>query len=420
MKSRALVADPAARIETWTAGRSRELDSNLICAVVAESCANAFEPQLRALILIGSLAREEGTFVPMESGTVLLGDAEFLLLFHDQFALPAADCVAGLESAVQACLRREGLQAEVELSPCHSRYLRSLEPHVFAYEIKACGRIVWGDPDVLSLVPTFSSEQIPREDAWRLLCNRLVELLEPLAALKWPCSSPPPEVRYRTVKLYLDMATSFLLFAGAYAPTYRERAQALRRLAAREGPLVDCPLPLVAFASRVEACTRYKLHATGGEELDSWASWGEAIEQAHALWRWELARLTGASESASEQELGERWRRRQPPRARLRGWLYVLRNRGWHRSWRQWGRWVRLGVRSSPRHCVYSAGTKLVFALSGRLRGENPSDLDCAELTSSLPVRMRPTDRAGGRAPWQDAAHDVSLNYREFLVGTRS
>jgi hypothetical protein len=419
MESRALVPGPDAPVETRAAGRVRELDSSLICAVVAESCADAFEPQLRALILIGSLAREEGTFLPMESETVLLGDAEFLLLFHDQFPLPAADRVAGLESAVQARLRREGLQAEVELSPCHSRYLRSLEPHVLAYEIKACGRTVWGDPNVLSLVPSFSPEEIPREDAWRLLCNRLVELLEPLAALRWPCPRPSRALRYRTAKLYLDMATSFLLFAGAYAPTYRDRAQALRRLAERGGPPVDCPLPLAAFASRVEACTRYKLDATGGEELGSWTSWGEAIDEAHALWRWELARLTGASEGASDHALRERWRRRQPARARLRGWLHVLRNRGWHRSWRQWRRWARLGVRSNPRLGVYLAGTELVFALSGRLAGDSPSDLECAELTSSLPVLMSSTERGGG-APWQDAAHEVFLNYQEFLVGTRS
>src|SRR5207249_7979397 len=223
MESRALEARPAAGIETRIAGRFRERDSSLIRAVVAESCADAFGRELRAVILIGSLAREEATIVPIEGGTELLGDAEFLLLFHDRFPLPPASRVAGLESAVRARLRGEGLRAEVELSPCDSRYLRSLGPHVFAYEMRACGRIIWGDPDALSLVPSFPPEQIPREDAWRLLCNRLIEQLEPLSTLRWPCASPPVEVRYRTAKLYLDMATSFLLFAGAYAPSYRDR-----------------------------------------------------------------------------------------------------------------------------------------------------------------------------------------------------
>src|SRR5207249_4071703 len=247
MESRALEARPAAGIETRIAGRFRERDSSLIRAVVAESCADAFGRELRAVILIGSLAREEATIVPIEGGTELLGDAEFLLLFHDRFPLPPASRVAGLESAVRARLRGEGLRAEVELSPCDSRYLRSLGPHVFAYQMRA------------------------------------------------------------------------------YAPSYRDRAQALRRLAGRGGPPVDCPLSLAAFASRVEACTRSKLDAMGGEELGSWTSWREAIEQARALWRWELARLTAAPEGASEQALWERWRRRQPARARLRGWLYGLR-----------------------------------------------------------------------------------------------
>ena len=98
----------------------------------------------------------------------------------------------------------------------------------------------------------------------------------------------------------------------------------------------------------------------------------------------------------------------------------MLRSRGWHRSWRHWLRWARLGVRSSPRLCVYAAGTKLVFALSGRLGGGNPPDLDGAEMTSSLPIRTTPPYRGDAGAPWQEAAHDVSLNYREFLVGTRT
>lgn len=409
----------AAHVDAPAGTSLREADSSLICAVVAEACADAFALQLRALILTGSLAREEGTFQPTEDGTLLLGDAEFLLLFHDQFPLPPADQVAALESAVAGRLQREGLHASVELSPCHSRYLRSLEPHVLAYELKVCGRVVGGDPGALSLVPSFSCEGIPRDDAWRLLCNRLVELLEPLAALRWPCPRPSRALRYRTAKLYLDMATSFLLFAGAYAPTYRDRAQALRGLAERAGASVDCPLPLDAFASRVEACTRYKLQATGGEDLGSWSSWREAVDQAHVLWRWELARMTGGSEEASDRALRERWRRRQPARARVRGWLHVLRSRGWHRSWRQWLRWSGMAMRSAPRQWVYAAGTELVFALSSRLDAERPADIDCAELTSWLPMRERARPEVGG-APWQQAAHEVSMNYREFLVGTRS
>jgi len=418
MESRAVAAGPAIPVETRAAGPLHQGHSSLIRAVVTEGCADVFARGLRALIVTGSVAREEGTFQPTENGNVLLGDAEFLLLFHDRSPLPQAARVEALESLVEGRLQREGLRAEVELSPCHSRYLRALEPSVLAYELKACGRVVWGDPGVLSLVPAFAPEQIPREDAWRLLCNRLIEQLEPLSSLTWPCQSPPPPVRYRTAKLHLDMATSFLIFAGAYAPTYRERAQALRRMAERGRPPVGCPLLLDAFASRVEAGTRYKLGGTGGEELGSWARWREAIEQAHALWRWELAGLTAAPEGASDDVLRQRWRRRQSATARLRGWLHALRSRGWHRSWPHWRRWARLALRSNPRLCVYAAGTELVFALSSRLGANAAPDLDCAELTSGLPVRMVPSARRG--VSWPEAARDVYLNYREFLVGTRS
>jgi len=392
--------------------------SRLVTAAVVATCADAFGPQLRAMILAGSLARDEGSFQPTETGTILLGDAEFVLLFHDRIPLPAPARVTEVESAVEARLLKEGLLAEIQLSPCHSQYLRSLEPHVLAYELRVTGRVVWGEADVLSLVPPFSSEQIPLEDAWRLLNNRLVEQLEPLSTMEWPCAVPPPAVRYRTVKLYLDMGTSFLLFAGAYAPTYRDRARGLRRLAERGDPAVECPLLLAAFASRVEACTRYKLEGAGGDDLGTWTSWAGAIDAAHVLWKWQLARLTAAPEGMGDHGLRERWRRGQPAWARLRGWLHVLRNRGWHRSWREWPRWARLGFRATPRLCVYDAGTELLFALAARLGTGREPDIDCAALTRSLPVRFR--DQEGAGTPWQEIAREVSCNYRDFLVGTRA
>jgi hypothetical protein len=388
----------------------------LICRVAADACQDAVGLGLRALVLTGSLARDEATFVDSQEGTELLGDAEFLVLLSEGAHMPDA-AFADLSRRVERELARRGLRGHVSLNGCRPRYLRRLKPHIFAHELTACGQVVWGDGRILDLIPPFEVSAIPHEDAWRLLCNRIVELLEPLAALKWPCPRPSRALRYRTAKLYLDMATSFLLFAGAYAPTYRDRAQALRGLAERAGASVDCPLPLDAFASRVEACTRYKLHATGGEDLGSWPSWREALDQAHVLWRWELARMTGGSEEASDRALWERWRCRQPARARVRGWLHVLRSRGWHRSWRQWLRWSGMAMRSAPRQWVYAAGTELVFALSSRLDAEWPPDIDCAELMSWLPMRALPEV---GRAPWQQAAHEVSVNYREFLVGTRS
>jgi hypothetical protein len=404
-------------------GAAEALDGKaLICDVAARACQESFRSGLAALVLTGSLARDEATFAPTEAGVVLRGDAEFLLLFDDRTPLPSGDRVAALERAIEAELEEHALAAAIGLSPCHAQYLRTLPPHIFAYELRACGQVVWGDAEALSLVPAFSSSDIAREDALRILCNRLLELLWPLSGQDRPGRPPSSELRYRTTKLYLDMATSFLVFAGAYVPTYRGRAESLERLARRESSPAGAPLALRPFAARVTSCTRIKLglepevDASGG-----WAFWQQAVVHAHALWRWELAQLIGADPDETDRDLWDRWRRRQPLGQRVRGWLHVVRARGWHRSWRHWRRWARLGLQASPRSCVYAAGTELLFALPFVLGGEEtcPVDRDSwMELERGLPVRMPVA--TGDREPWQHVAASVYLNYKSFLVNTRS
>ena len=54
----------------------------------AELCARDYGPSLRAVVLTGSLARDEATWVRDGAGRRLLGDAEFLLVFEQRVALP--------------------------------------------------------------------------------------------------------------------------------------------------------------------------------------------------------------------------------------------------------------------------------------------------------------------------------------------
>jgi hypothetical protein len=274
---------------------------------------------------------------------------------------------------------------------------------------------VWGDPDVLAHVPTVATADIDRVDAWRLLCNRLVEQLDSVARADTAEGSLDPALRYPTAKLWLDMATSLLVFTGGYAPTYRERANNLSALAAQPPALSDA-FDLPRFASRVRACTRFKLGVGTAADLDATGSWREAVVQARELWRWELLRLTGAPADASDRALRERWMRRQRLASRARGWAYAARRHGWHRSWRQWPRWARLGRRGSPRDWIYAAATELLFALAipaGGTTGHRP--LALGDVARSLPVY-----HAAARGGWREMATQIYDGYRTLVVETRA
>jgi hypothetical protein len=244
-----------------------------------------------------------------------------------------------------------------------------------------------------------------------MLCNRLVEQLEPLADTD-SLAAPrlPAPVRYRAVKLHLDMATSLLVFLGAYAPSYRERAEKLERFASDGPPPSGLPLPLLDLARKVAACTRFKLEGEPAACLDGWPAWREAVRQARDLWRWETSVLTGLPASTPDFLLWEGCMEAQPRAARLRGWVYAARAEGW-RAWRQAPRWARLARRASPRHCVYAAGTGLLFALAGSGGG----DAALERLGAWLPLT-----RGTGAVAVPALASDVAANYHRFLVGTRA
>jgi hypothetical protein len=371
----------------------------LICDEVVRHALARYAGGLRAVVLTGSLARDEATVAADAGRSVVLGDAEFLLVFAEAAPLPTAAATRALGTGIEAGLRARGVACPITLSPVHARYLRSLPPHIFAYELRACGRVVWGDPNVLGLIPAFTAGEIPLEDAWRLLCNRLVELLEVSPSSDAPATVTTPESLYRTVKLYLDMATSLLVFAGAYEPTYRRRAERLQELAQQAARSDAFPFRLAPFAELVAACTGWKL-CGGSAPAPAGVSRAGALERARRLWAWEVARLSGGAPDLDLNAMLEASLGLPPQGAQLRGWLHVARKCGWLRSWRLWARWARLARRGAPRYLVYSAACRALF-----------EEGDQTGAWNELPV-VRAT---AGALP-----AEIVWNYRQFLVDTRA
>ncbi len=400
---------------------------------VAEFCFLTHGESLRAVVLTGSMARDEATLVQEKKSWRLLGDAEFLLIFHARAALPPKVGMSFLRQNIETSISRLGIACEVSLSAAHPKYLRSLRPDIFAYELRTCGRVVGGDSDILTHIPSFSATDIPLEDGWRLLSNRMVEQLETLEDLEQRPRALSRHLFYRTVKLYLDMATSFLLFVGEYAPTYEERAKRLGIYANSQRAEDNAPFDLHRFSDRVSECTQWKLSETDPNSLSCLAaavklgfSWcEEAVIHARKLWRWELARLVRSPGEVSNQDLIERWMKCQPVSRRIRGWLFVLRKEGWHRSWKNWPRWARLGWCGSPRDWTYAAASELFFQLPSPLEPPGQAGLvygKCETAFVHLPVirHVELNQRALSKTNWQQAASVVRWNYRRFLEETRS
>jgi hypothetical protein len=394
--------------------RARESISARAVEILRAAHGNA----LRSIVLTGSLARDEGTFVPHSQGLELLGDADFLVVFSAGSQMPAVAEDASLSRKIEEILLKDGLRCTVHAHAVSPQYFQALPRAIFSYELRKCGRIVWGDPGILELIPDFSLADLSHEDAWRMLCNRMIEQLAFVHRLAADSADLLPDLHYATVKLFLDMATSYLVFAGQYAPSYQTRAQRLQRVAA-DSP-ANAPFPLAKFAARVSDCTMWKL--TGEDEYreSSIELWKEAISYMRRLWRWQMMQLAGKTGVLTVAELSRALAQRQTAKQRLRGWASVVKRRGGLKSAVHWPRWARMAFHATPRYLVYHAATEVAFRLPCLVKhsGQPPRlDVDWDELRALLPERA-PQSQYTDKELWRKLVDDVLWNYSQFLEGT--
>ncbi len=378
--------------------------------------ANRYPSGLRALILTGSMARGEATAIEEDGLCRVLGDAEFLLIFERSAGqLPAAAVITADCVSVEERLRRSGIACSVGADRAYPEYLCSMKPHIYGYELKSCGQVLRGDGTILSLIPPFTAGDIPYEDGWQLLMNRLIELMKPAAELRVNRNPVCKDVQYRTAKVYLDMATSLLLFLNAFEAGYDARRRRLEQLA----EIQEGPFPMGSFAERVAEATDYKLGRRGGDCFGRCDDLKEAVGWSHRLWRWELARLTqseGAS-GVSDERLCARWIESQSMRCRLQGWLSQFRKPILRRDPYSWPRWVAAMGTASPRYGVYRVASKVIFQLPELLSGDVERDSWWREINRELPLRR---GIVPGEPAWRQLCRNVVWNYEQLLIGTRA
>jgi len=396
--------------------------AEIVIQRVTKVCHSRFGSGLRALILTGSLARGEGSLQAEPGAGEAAGDAEFILVLQDGVSEPEPAEAAALAAEMENECAAAGIVCKAGLAIGHADILRQMRPHIFAYETKFRGRVVLGEEAILGLIPEFTPSDIPLEDAWRLLSNRMIELLEAFSEDGFSQRELVGRaIQYRTIKLQLDMATSLLLFLGRYAPSYTERCESLKCLAKGNNSEGDLPFSLRELADAVEASTDWKLNHGGS--VDGRAEWSWVLRtcrSAYQLWDWELQRMTGKRDGASTEKCLLAMKK-QPQAARFRGWLVVLRECGLPLTERPWRRWLRLSRSASPRYWTYAVAGELFSRMDSLFAIEQiarPAGPEIATLASQLPVT--PPGEGGDPKSWVALMRTVAWNYHEFLEKTRA
>ena len=379
-------------------------------------------PAARALILTGSTARGEATLISTAGGIQWLSDAEFLVVVKDMNELRAAPVrLMDLAAQIEDRLADAGVQVSVELTPAPEKYFRSIRPHLFAYELIRHGKQLCGTTDYLAQIPRFSRTEIPREDAWRLLSNRIVEWLSVLTETD---ALPLERQFYSLVKKYLDLTTSLSIFSAGYEASYRERAMAADRTAA----WLEENLPELLDQGFLKASSiAADFKASPQTEAYDWLWKGTAVNLRSRLesvgWEWLYDRLPAMVTTAWRWELAQISER--PVRNRGDA-LRALRSVQTWRSWLLgWGRiaarpWLRAGSvffprapflapLGTPRNLVYICAEQL-------LEGHGKQDREMLSWVG----RHLPAVFGDSREDWESLARQCIRNWRAFLRMTQT
>src|SRR2546423_363049 len=139
-------------------------------------CTREFGDTLQSIVLTGSLAREEASAILKRDLTVFSSDADCLLVFPAGPHPPAAR-LTRVALEIRKRLVDAGIEIAIGLAAVAPSYFSKLLPNSYTYELKNCGQVLWGGAEVLSWIPSYSVFQLSKEDAWRTLSNRIIEIL---------------------------------------------------------------------------------------------------------------------------------------------------------------------------------------------------------------------------------------------------
>jgi len=388
-------------------------------------CLQTLGVRLKAVVLTGSLARNEATWQPTGDAISFLSDAEFVVIVDDKEEIPSPALIMLITKGAEEELRNYGVLCKLSFAAVHESFLLDLDETIFGYELLSCGEVVYGDPAILRSKAGLAT-RINQEDAWRMLANRTVELLEIVPEFVNGPDRLSEAAQYRLTKLYCDMATSVLAFKQQFTPGYQARAGKLCDLHTRSR-LSDLPFDGDWFVDMVRRCTGYKvgLGWQGDSPVASPHSVRVAVAALRSLWTWELAQMH-ATEMTSPETMLKLHMQKQKLQDRLRGWAFVVRRRGMLDSLRHGWRWLRLSRLASPRYCVYAAALHAVsrfeFQVSSTANPAGLSRLETRNLKLGAMLNWLPIPNLSVRTvpDEKDIAEAILWNYREFLVETRA
>ncbi|MBN1890303.1 MAG: hypothetical protein JW850_20080 [Thermoflexales bacterium] len=227
-------------------------------ALLRERLLAAF-PQLEALVLVGGFGRGEGSVLCEKGDLTPVNDYDLVMLNQRP-----------VDRDFLGQLRRELAQqlgiSWVDISVYSPARWKKLAYTMYHYDLKYAGRVIYGDPGVLALIPDMVAQKMPLAEAEIQFYVRLWCFLGPFST-RFLAQTATEEERFflacQFSKALLACSDALLILHGLYHPSYAER---LRRFEAAFGDRTD-RLTLIREA------TEFKLRPTRDVRYDVVERW---------------------------------------------------------------------------------------------------------------------------------------------------
>jgi hypothetical protein len=325
-------------------------------------------PQRVATVLMGSLARGEGTVLIRGSRPVVLSDLDLGVVFRTpRECTDAETALRATARSLARAARAWGLLGAVDLGALSLAGLARLGARPGTRELRRFGAVIAGDREVLAALPEIPAASIPAEESLLLCENRLLELLWAHAALGRGAPAAYAAA-YAGGKAVLDGTLAWLVRHGQCPDGVEDR------LAAAEAGLapVARDSSVQELLAALRFWTRFKLEPR--EEALA-ERFGEAGSSCRLAWREGSLLLLDIYRSLVEETVGggttgaprhgaRVWgaaARRAPLRRRARRWLEACRASGPQGlSWAGPGAALAGLRRGAPEHLLGAAAAALV------------------------------------------------------------
>jgi predicted nucleotidyltransferase len=182
-----------------------------------------------SIILIGSTARKEETYIKKDNESKLLSDIEFLIVIGKKGNVERITEL--LNKNISRIYSREtsGL-FHIDYSIYYENKLKFLDKRFINFETKYCGQVFWGDKTILAKFPDITIRNMNYSELQTVVIHRMYSVYKYLKILQ-----DETDKIYILARNMLDIVTIILPYEKILLPTYNFRVNSVKNIMHREG-----------------------------------------------------------------------------------------------------------------------------------------------------------------------------------------